>query len=238
MSRIPLTNSPEVTGRDAATETKDHRTRFENSSYCPKTCPCPHCGTLGTRKQKFTRRVRSIAFRCVLSLNITYAEYRAACGCCKTFRSSVPGVEAGCLYENRVRQAVLDRLIEDGLSVRRLIAAMKRDFLLELSEGFVYDGIRREVARLDCAGYRRWTLETGGRDLFISEVIHKAFVDVNEEGTEAAAATGIVMMPTAAPIEEPKEPPVFRADHPFVFMIRDNRNSAIMFLGRITNPLE
>ena len=79
---------------------------------------------------------------------------------------------------------------------------------------------------------------TGGRDLFISAVIHKAFVDVNEEGTEAAAATGVVMMPTAAPIEEPKEPPVFRADHPFVFMIRDNRNGAIMFLGRITNPLE
>ena len=79
---------------------------------------------------------------------------------------------------------------------------------------------------------------TSGRDLFISAVIHKAFVDVNEEGTEAAAATGIVMEPTAAPIQEPKEPPVFRADHPFVFMIRDNRNGAIMFLGRITNPLE
>ena len=79
---------------------------------------------------------------------------------------------------------------------------------------------------------------TGGRDLFISEVIHKAFVDVNEEGTEAAAATGIVMEPTSAPFEEPKQPPVFRADHPFVFMIRDNRNGAIMFLGRITTPLE
>jgi serpin B len=79
---------------------------------------------------------------------------------------------------------------------------------------------------------------TGGRDLFISAVIHKAFVDVNEEGTEAAAATGIIMEPTSAPFEELKEPPVFRADHPFVFMIRDNRNGAIMFLGRITSPLK
>ncbi|TWU44137.1 Serpin (serine protease inhibitor) [Novipirellula aureliae] len=79
---------------------------------------------------------------------------------------------------------------------------------------------------------------TGGRDLFISAVIHKAFVDVNEQGTEAAAATGIVMKLAAAMEEEPKQPPVFRADHPFVFMIRDNRTQAIMFLGRVSNPLE
>ena len=79
---------------------------------------------------------------------------------------------------------------------------------------------------------------TGGKDLFISAVIHKAFVDVNEEGTEAAAATGVIMAPTAAPIQEPTEPPIFRADHPFVFMIRDNRHGGILFLGRIANPLE
>ena len=78
---------------------------------------------------------------------------------------------------------------------------------------------------------------TGDRDLFISAVIHKAFVDVNEEGTEAAAATGVIMKRSAAPIRE-KEPPVFRADHPFVFMIRDDRNGGILFLGRITNPLQ
>ena len=58
---------------------------------------------------------------------------------------------------------------------------------------------------------------TGRRDLFISEVVHKAFVEVNEEGTEAAAATGIVMKMTAMPAP----PPVFRADRPFVFMIKD-----------------
>jgi serpin B len=77
---------------------------------------------------------------------------------------------------------------------------------------------------------------TGKKDLFLSAVIHKAFVDVNEEGTEAAAATGVVAAPTAAPEVEPKKPPVFRADHPFVFLIRDNRNSSILFLGRVTDP--
>jgi serpin B len=76
---------------------------------------------------------------------------------------------------------------------------------------------------------------TGNRDLFISSVIHKAFVDVKEEGTEAAAATGVVLEPTAAPSQTP--PPTFRADHPFIFLIRDNRSGTIQFLGRITNPL-
>lgn len=75
---------------------------------------------------------------------------------------------------------------------------------------------------------------TPDRELYISAVIHKAFVDVNEEGTEAAAATGVIMAMRGAPAE----PSVFRVDHPFVFMIRDNRNGAILFLGRITNPLE
>jgi serpin B len=78
---------------------------------------------------------------------------------------------------------------------------------------------------------------TGGRDLFISAVIHKAFVDVNEEGTEAAAATGVIMETTSAPLQ-PQEPRVFRADHPFVFMIRDKGNAAILFMGRMTNPLQ
>jgi serpin B len=76
---------------------------------------------------------------------------------------------------------------------------------------------------------------TGGKDLFISAVIHQAFVDVNEEGMEAAAGT---IMQYAAGIEEPKEPPVFRADHPFLFLIRDNRTDAILFFGRITNPMK
>ena len=70
--------------------------------------------------------------------------------------------------------------------------------------------------------------------LYISAVLHKAFVDVNEEGTEAAAATGVVMAARAAMI--PSEPLLFRADHPFVFLIVDNRTKSILFLGRVVNP--
>lgn len=71
--------------------------------------------------------------------------------------------------------------------------------------------------------------------LFISDVIHKAFVDVNEEGTEAAAATAVVIArPSAIHVEPPT--PVFRADHPFLFLIRDVRSDSILFLGRLADP--
>ena len=76
---------------------------------------------------------------------------------------------------------------------------------------------------------------TGHRDFSISEVIHKAYVDVNEEGTEAAAATGVTMRTMAMRAPE-GPPPVFQADHPFVFMIRDNRSASILFMGRMADP--
>jgi len=73
--------------------------------------------------------------------------------------------------------------------------------------------------------------------LFISAVFHKAFVEVNEEGTEAAAATAVVMeLAMAMPSYKPPPIPVFRADHPFVFAIRERRSGAILFLGRVTDP--
>ena len=73
---------------------------------------------------------------------------------------------------------------------------------------------------------------TGRKGLSISAVIHKAFVEVNEEGTEAAAATAVVMK-RGGPRGR-----VFRADHPFIFLIRDNRSGSILFLGRLLNPLQ
>ncbi len=68
--------------------------------------------------------------------------------------------------------------------------------------------------------------------LFISDVVHKAFVQVDEKGTEAAAATGIIMRTTALPAP----PAVFRADHPFLFMIREHATGQILFMGRICDP--
>lgn len=75
---------------------------------------------------------------------------------------------------------------------------------------------------------------TGDRELYIGDVIHKAFVDVNEEGTEAAAATAVIMA-TPGPLTENKTI-VFRVDHPFLFLIRNAKTGSILFLGRVLNP--
>lgn len=69
--------------------------------------------------------------------------------------------------------------------------------------------------------------------LYLSAVIHEAWVDVNEKGTEAAAATAVVAVGAAVPREQLV---VFWADHPFLFLIRDARSGSILFLGRMSNP--
>ena len=76
----------------------------------------------------------------------------------------------------------------------------------------------------------------GTRDLFIQAVLHQAFVAVDEKGTEAAAATAVVMGLRSA--ARPRPAPVFRADHPFLFTIRENSTGSILFMGRLAEPEE
>ncbi len=73
---------------------------------------------------------------------------------------------------------------------------------------------------------------TGKPDLFIDEVLHRAFVSVDEAGTEAAAATAVIMKETAMPAE----PVEVTINHPFIFLIRDIETGAILFVGRVLNP--
>lgn len=79
-------------------------------------------------------------------------------------------------------------------------------------------------------GQADFTGMSAKKDLFISQVIHKAFVEVNEEGTEAAAATGVLMMRSRVPTM------TFKADHPFLFFIRHNKSQTILFFGRLCSP--
>lgn len=86
-----------------------------------------------------------------------------------------------------------------------------------------------DAARADLSGITRQT------QLYVDDVLHQAFVKVNEKGTEAAAATAIVARATSAPIDPPIE---LTLDRPFLFFIRDVATGAILFFGRVVDPVE
>jgi Transposase len=136
----------------------------------PSQAPCPTCGKPGKRKDILHRQVRTIAYKQVVYLDITYGEYRARCGCCTTFRTTPPGVEPRALYDNKVREAVLDRILEDGMSIEQVLRSMRRDFLLDLSDGFVYDCLHQRVRQLDLSDHRRWVLDRFSGTLCIDEL--------------------------------------------------------------------
>jgi Transposase len=137
----------------------------------PKKAPCPTCGKRGRRKRTLPpRRVRTVAYQALAYLEITCGEYRARCDCCTTFRSTPDGVLPRALYDNRVRDLVLERIIEDGMSVERALQSLRREFLLDLSTGFVYDALRDRAAQLDLAEHRRMVLEQFSGTLCVDEL--------------------------------------------------------------------
>jgi serine protease inhibitor len=109
------------------------------------------------------------------------------------------------------------------VALPRFAAAQRCDLAEVLQSLGMTDAFRKGAADFSGMNGRKG-------DLFISKVIHEAFVDVNEEGTEAAAATAVIVTRNGHPTPE------FRADHPFVFLIRDRQTGAILFMGRVTDP--
>jgi hypothetical protein len=136
----------------------------------PMNHPCPRCGTPGRRKRPLHRRIRSLAYRQVAYLDVHYGEYEARCRCCKYFRSWPLDVPAKSDYDALVRQAVLERLLDDGLNMQRTLASMARDFLLKLSEGFLYDCVRWKVAQLDVPAHRRLVIDKFSGTLCVDEL--------------------------------------------------------------------
>ncbi|MEW6241104.1 MAG: serpin family protein [Chloroflexota bacterium] len=106
----------------------------------------------------------------------------------------------------------------------------KAEAAFQLNEALIEMGMTDafDVNRANFAG-----MDGNEKGLFISAALHKAFIDVNEEGSEAAAATAVVMQFRGAPL---KQPPTFRADHPFLFFIRENETGSILFVGRLLKP--
>jgi len=151
-------------------ETRRPHVRTIPVRCAPAKAPCPHCGKLGHRKAIRHRRVRTLAYKQVVFLDVADGEYRARCAGGTTFRTTPPGIEPRALYDNTVRRAVLDRILEDGMSVERVRASMRRDFLLDLSDGFVYDCLDWQARRLSMAAHRRWVRDRFSGTLCIDEL--------------------------------------------------------------------
>jgi transposase-like protein len=111
-----------------------------------------------------------VAFKKVAYLEITCGEYAARCGCRKTFRNSPEGVLPRAAYDNKVRDLVLDRVLHDGMSVERALESLQREFLLELSTGFVYDVLHDRARQLDLSEHRRAVLGRFSGTLCIDEL--------------------------------------------------------------------
>jgi serpin B len=134
--------------------------------------------------------------------------------------------------EGQLSPALLSRCLEEMKSQR--VELFVPRFKMESS--FALNATLARMGMSDAFGSQAdFSGMDGMRFLFISDVFHKAWVEVNEEGTEAAAAT-LVNVAGCALESPPPPPPVFRADHPFIFCIRDTRSGSLLFLGRFADP--
>lgn len=106
---------------------------------------------------------------------------------------------------------------------------------LEIEHGLRMDQTLKSLGMVDAFDQEKADfsgMDGKGDDLFVGTVLHRVFVTVNEEGSEAAASTAVAMKRSAHPVTIP----VFRADHPFIFLIQEKRTGSILFMGRVRNP--
>jgi serpin B len=132
-------------------------------------------------------------------------------------------------FEETLNAQQVDAIIS-GLQPTEVALTMpKFEFDSEFSLKDTLAGMGMPIAFSSSADFSGMT---GNPELFISDVIHKAFVAVDEAGTEAAAATAVIIKLTAVP-----EPPVeVTMDRPFIFLVRDIETGAVLFVGRVLNP--
>ena len=136
----------------------------------PKKAPCPKCGKHGRRKRKVLRKVRTVVYKAIAHLEIICGEYAARCDCCKTFRNTPEGVLPKALYDNKVRDLVLDRILKDEMNVEQTMESLRREYLLDLSTGFIYDVLHGHAQELDMSEHRRMVLNRFSGTLCVDEL--------------------------------------------------------------------
>jgi len=133
-------------------------------------------------------------------------------------------------FEEALKAQQVDDIIKGLQNTQVTLTMPQFEFDSDFSLKDILTGMGMPVA---FSGGADFSGMTGSPDLFIDEVLHKAFVSVDEAGTEAAAATAVIMKETAMPVDPPVEVTI---DRPFIFLIRDIDTSAILFVGRVLNP--
>jgi hypothetical protein len=152
-------------GTDAPTTT------FIPVHCAPKKAPCPKCGKHGRRKRKLPpRAVRTVMYKSIAYLEITCGEYSADCDCCTTFRTTPEGVLPRAVYDNKVRDLVLDRILKDGMNVEQTLKSLRREYSLDLCTGFVYDVLHDHVKQLDMSTHRQKVVENFSGTLCVDEL--------------------------------------------------------------------
>lgn len=138
------------------------------------------------------------------------------------------------------------KAIEDSLSGAKLsewVTSLKRQLVTHAFPKFKFEaGLPALVDAMKALGMKHaftypgadFSGIDGTHELFIGAAVHKTFIGVDEEGTEAAAATAVMMLAGSAPARE--EPKSFVADHPFLFFIYDKKTATVLFLGRVSDP--
>ena len=132
-------------------------------------------------------------------------------------------------FEVNLNSEILDEIIGNLAYQPMYLNFPKFEFETEISLATILAKMGMPSAFNDGADFSGMT---GNKDLFISDVFHKAFVSVDEEGTEAAAATAVMMSLTSAP----ENPLHLEVDRPFLFLIRDIQTNSILFMGRVVEP--
>lgn len=148
----------------------------------------------------------------------------------------LPDADAGLAsLERSLTHETLTALIAgEDAAIRRVAVTLPR-FRIERSVDLAPPLAALGMPSAFAAGTADFSGLTGARDLFIDAAVHKAFVEVDEQGTEAAAATAVTMALTSMPGPQ-DEPIVFRADRPFLFGIVDEPSGTLLFLGRLADP--
>ncbi|UCG54613.1 MAG: serpin family protein [Dehalococcoidia bacterium] len=140
----------------------------------------------------------------------------------------MPDKDSFTSFEESIDSELINNII-DELTTKQVVLSMpKFEFKSEI-------GLKQILAEMGMptafSGMADFSGMTKGRDLFIDDVLHEAFVSVDEAGTEAAAATAVIMKLTAA-----EETVTMSLDHPFIFLIRDMKTDTVLFVGRVLNP--